>query len=227
MTIFCKSVDLKRIGRLHPGCIGSSAFVVFANWLTRRPATLFRHFFVLPASIFFCLACVFLGFEHFFSFLFVRSCSFAHFLLAHFLLLFSGPKLEFLLFWSVSYARKAILTAFLRMIRRFFCVSMLSQTLIFMTPFFAKKHPCGNHVNVHKDSVCFCRFWLRSMVALCPAAWHVHANMAVVPVRCFLEHHSGSACCSSECEVEFQFTVHSSVVHHAGCTQRSTTTLQR
>ena len=60
----------------------SSCVVVLASWLTRRPATLFRHLFVLPASTFYCLACVFLGFLNISSLLvFVRSCSFAHFML--------------------------------------------------------------------------------------------------------------------------------------------------
>ena len=58
-------------------------------------------------------------FEHFFSFvLFVLALLFI-FACAKFLLC-SGPKLEFLLFWSAFYARDAVLTAFLRVIRRFF-----------------------------------------------------------------------------------------------------------
>ena len=85
--------------------------------------------------------------------------------------------LEHVLYW------KSRFDCILREIRRFFLsVSMLSQTLVVMTPFLARKHPCGNHVNhvatmltsttspsvfaehprgnhvnVQKDSVRFCR----------------------------------------------------------------------
>ena len=96
-------------------------------------------------------------FEHFFSLFWFVLALLLIFACAK-ILLFSGPKLEFLLFWSAFYAGKAVLTAFLRVIRLFFLsVSVLSQTLVVMTQFFTTKHSCGNHVNIRKEPVRFCR----------------------------------------------------------------------
>ena len=68
-------------------------------------------------------------FEHFFSVELVRSCFFADFACVA-ILLFSGPKLEVLLFFSTLYAGRAVSTAFSRVIRRFFvAVSVLSQSI--------------------------------------------------------------------------------------------------
>ena len=68
-------------------------------------------------------------FEHFFYVVFVRSCLFANFACVA-ILLFSGPKLEVLLFFSALYAGRAVSTAFSRVIRRFFvAVSVLSQSI--------------------------------------------------------------------------------------------------
>ena len=50
-------------------------------------------------------------FEHFFSVLFVRSCFFTDFACVA-ILLFSGPKLEVLLFFRAFYAGRAVSTAF-------------------------------------------------------------------------------------------------------------------
>ena len=77
-------------------------------------------------------------FEHFFSVVLVRSCFFADFARVA-ILLFSGPKLEVLLFFSALYAGRAVSTAFSRVIRRFFvAVSVL----------FPAEHPCAHHDNV-------------------------------------------------------------------------------
>ena len=68
----------------------------------------------------------------------VRSCFFADFACVA-ILLFSGPKLEVLLFFSALYAGRAVSTAFSRVIRRFFvAVSVL----------FPAEHPCAHHDNV-------------------------------------------------------------------------------
>ena len=68
-------------------------------------------------------------FEHFFFDVFIRSCFFADFACVA-ILLFSGPKLEVLLFFSVFYAGGAVSTAFSRVIRRFcVAVSVLSQSI--------------------------------------------------------------------------------------------------
>ena len=68
-------------------------------------------------------------FEHFFSVVLVRPCFFAD-LACVAILLFSGPKLEVLLFFSALYAGRAVSTAFSRVIRRFFvAVSVLSQSI--------------------------------------------------------------------------------------------------
>ena len=60
------------------------------------------------------------------------------------ILLFSVPKLEVCCVFSAFYAGRAVLTAYLRVIRRVFvAVSVLSQTF--------GEHPRANHDNVHSD----------------------------------------------------------------------------
>ena len=85
-------------------------------------------------------------FEHsFFGFVF-RSCFFADVACAA-ILLFSGPKLEDLLLISGFYAGRAVLTAFVRVIRRFLLLFLYFRRVVccFCT---LAVHPCANHDNV-------------------------------------------------------------------------------
>ena len=140
--------QLRTAGSLSPRCNDIYGHPCFCQLADTPPRDPFSASFRSSCFDIFCLVCVLLGFLNISSLFFCSFLLFWTFLLGGKILLFSGPKLEFLLFWSAFYAEKTVLTAFLRVIRRFFLsVSVLSQTLVVMTQFFTRKHSCGNHVN--------------------------------------------------------------------------------
>ena len=141
--------------------------LVFASRLTCCPDAPLGLVFVLAVSKFWSTTCVFLEFLSISSLLCLFVLAVVLIFACVAILLFSGPKLEVLLFFSTFYAGRAVSTAFSRAIGRFFvAVSVLSQSIlrgvsqffVAVTAFlrvirrllflYFREHPCSNHGNV-------------------------------------------------------------------------------